>query len=52
MAAIRYRIISQLGRTYSIEVVEAAGTPYIVHGFKSEVSAEGWVADRAGKSLD
>ena len=49
---IRYRVIPQEDGTYSIEVAEARGQPYMVPGFKTAMSAEAWVADRAGKSMD
>jgi hypothetical protein len=49
---IRYRIIPQEDRTYSIEVKEAESDPYTVPGFKSEAEAEIWAAERAGKSMD
>jgi len=49
---IYYRIIPQDDGTYSIEVREGASDPYMVPGFKSEVLAEIWAADRAGKSMD
>ena len=49
---IQYRVIPQDDGTFSIEVAEARGQPYMVPGFKTEMSAEAWVADRAGKSMD
>ncbi len=49
---IRYRIIPQEDRTYSVEVSEARGVPYTVPGFKSEAEAQIWAAERAGKSMD
>ena len=49
---ILYRIIPQEDGTYAIEVTERRGQPYMITGFKTEISAEAWVADRAGKSMD
>ena len=49
---IQYRVIPQEDGTFAIEVAEARGQHYMVPGFKTEMSAESWVADRAGKSMD
>ena len=49
---ISYRIIPQDDRTYSVEIREGGGTPYLVSGFKSEAEAQIWAAERAGKSMD
>ena len=38
--------------TYAIEVTERRGHPYMVPGFKTEISADARVADRAGQSMD
>ena len=52
MAKVRYRIIRQDDRTYTLEVTEAWGSPYTLPGFKTEKQAEVWAAERATKSMD